>query len=432
MEYIPVFFQNEKVGELHYQDNDYQFIYDHNWTAFAISPAIPINGEVTEGAVERYLTNLFPEGDAFDVLVKSLNVRKHNVFAVLKAIGQDMSGGLVFGKTNHDDVPLRLITAEEITKRLDDGDDLLIWDGKYRLSLAGVQKKLNVLIQNKALYLADGQLASTHIMKFAKPSHRYLVANEFVCMRLAHAIGLRVAPVDHHYFGEHPALIVKRFDREIKNGQVNRYHVFDGCQALDLPPEAKYEQPFGSQRDVAHIRTGANLVDLFKLGDTLTPPIRARDALLDWTVFNLIIGNSDAHGKNISFMTTAFPVAPFYDLLSICFEAKQSNQIDSGLAMAIGDEFDPNDITAYDLLSCAEEVGIMPALIKRKITTITNRVFKEIDTLDLSDLNHGDRQYTLEMIGFIKERANYFVSELNEFDFVIEKLLADNVTKEQK
>lgn len=88
----------------------------------------------------------------------------------------------------------------------------------------------------------------------------------------------------------------------------------------------------------------------------MSPLVRVRDALLDWTLLNLIIGNnSDAHGKNIGFMASAFPVAPFYDLVSVWIE--------TGLAMAIGDQFDPNKITAYDLLSFAKEVGITPALI---------------------------------------------------------------------
>lgn len=97
MGHINVYFQNEKVGELHYQHDDYQFIYDPRWTSFPILPAILVNGEIKEGAVKRYLINLFPEGEAFDVLVKSLNVCKHNVFAILKAIDQDMSGSLSFG-----------------------------------------------------------------------------------------------------------------------------------------------------------------------------------------------------------------------------------------------------------------------------------------------------------------------------------------------
>lgn len=69
---------------------------------------------------------------------------------------------------------------------------------------------------------------------------------------------------------------------------------------------------------MALIKTGANLVDLFELGNSMSPLVRVRDALLDWTLLNLIIGNnSDAHGKNIGFMASAFPVAPFYDLVSV-------------------------------------------------------------------------------------------------------------------
>ena len=57
-------------------------------------------------------------------------------------------------------------------------------------------------------------------------------------------------------FGKHPALLVKRFDRryDVTSNRVLRKHVIDGCQALNLPRDYKYERNLGDGRDVKHIR----------------------------------------------------------------------------------------------------------------------------------------------------------------------------------
>lgn len=54
-------------------------------------------------------------------------------------------------------------------------------------------------------------------------------------------------------------------------------------------------------------------------------------------LFNLIISNSDAHGKNISFFIgkSGLIITPCYDLVSVVFEATQQHKLDTQLAMAI-------------------------------------------------------------------------------------------------
>lgn len=177
---------------------------------------------------------------------------------------------------------------------------MTLWDGKYRLSVAGVQRKLNVYVNDThELFLASGHYASTHILKFASAKHPTLVLNEFFCMRLAYQVGLTVAPVKLLKLGSYHALEVQRFDRRRSKGQVDKRHIIDACQALNLPPEFKYEQNFGSGRDVKHIRDGVSLTKLFQLAKQTSVPAHTAEQLLDWVLFNLVIGNSDAHGKTL-------------------------------------------------------------------------------------------------------------------------------------
>ena len=350
---LPLFFQGKRVGMLSHQKEAYHFQYDEYWiqTGFAISSHIPFTGEVSSDAIVNFLLNLFPEGEAFDILVSSLRVRKSNVLSILEATGQDAPGAFSFGATPQEIAERREITSEELISRLDTDDpsEIVIWDGKYRLSVAGIQRKLNILIEHKRLYLADGQYASTHIMKFSKLDHRQLVINEYVCMQLGKLAGLDVADTEYLQFGQHSSLLVTRFDREreITTGIIKKTHIIDGCQLLNLPPNYKYEQVYGSGKDVANIRDGVSIPKLFDAAKKARVPAKERLIILDWLLFNLIIGNSDAHGKNISFLLdqNGFDVAPLYDLVSISFEGLSNDKLDTGLAMAIDDEFDINGVS---------------------------------------------------------------------------------------
>jgi serine/threonine-protein kinase HipA len=55
------------------------------------------------------------------------------------------------------------------------------------------------------------------------------------------------------------------------------------------------------------------------LADACRSPAVARSRLFGWLVFNVLVGNSDAHLKNLSFLVSheGVQLAPFYDLLSV-------------------------------------------------------------------------------------------------------------------
>ncbi|MCY4228198.1 MAG: HipA domain-containing protein [Gammaproteobacteria bacterium] len=180
---------------------------------------------------------------------------------------------------------------------------LLIWDEKPRLSMAGVQDKMNILVnEHEQIGLGEGALCSTHILKFERKDCPNLVLNKFFCMKLSSAAGLPTADTEFRRFGHHPSLLVKRFDRKL-NPQaqtVSKRHVIDGCQALNLPRDYKYERNLGDGRDVLHIREGASMKKLFAFCETLSSPVQNRLWLINWQLFNLMINNYDSHGKNVS------------------------------------------------------------------------------------------------------------------------------------
>lgn len=423
------------VGTLEFTSvQDCTFQYDPQWCldGFAISPVISFKQPATAQALRNFLRNLFPEGGALDVLLQSMHLSKSNIYAVLLQIGHDTAGALTFLSPHSDMQPrsgqtadLRLVTANELSQRLNSNNpaELLFWDGKYRLSLAGVQNKLNVYVDNNQLYLAEDRYASTHIIKFASPLYPSIVLNELYCMRLAKALSIDVPDVCLFSVEQHHSLLVTRFDRRLVKEGVEKRHMIDGCQALDLPPENKYEQNFGSARDVAGIREGVSLAKLFAFAEQTSVPALTKQKILDWLLFNLLIGNSDAHGKNISFFMnhTGVTLAPFYDLVSILYEAKQQPQLDVGLAMAVGDNFDPHKITAFDLLTMAENVGIGFDLLKRRLDSMSVRCLNLAARLDFTEDNLSEEQILKirDLSDLVMQRADFLLTESRQFKNVI-------------
>lgn len=72
-----------------------------------------------------------------------------------------------------------------------------------------------------------------------------------------------------------------------------------------------------------------------------------------WVMFNYLIGNSDAHAKNISLMVNSqgYALAPFYDLL--CVQAYG----DHDLALFIGDESSFAAVGAHSWEAFCDDCG---------------------------------------------------------------------------
>ena len=96
-------------------------------------------------------------------------------------------------------------------------------------------------------------------------------------------------------------------------------------------------------------------------------------------VFNFIIGNSDAHGKNFSFFHKSgeYELSPLYDLVSTgVYEALSVN-----MAMSIDGEYNPNRITKQHFLNLAKDLEIKPSIIESIISDLTNNVLAKINEL---------------------------------------------------
>ncbi|MCF2949430.1 HipA domain-containing protein [Paraglaciecola aquimarina] len=424
---LGIFLRDTRVGTLTQDEASglLSITYQTEWqqNGYAISTGLPLDNQHSLTAAYNYLDNLLPEGEARKLLALDLGVSEKQVYPQIRVLGQDLSGAFSFTDNAADlsaAASFRLLGEQELTERLNHKEDfgLLQWDDKPRLSVAGVQDKLNVFVTAQGeIGFGDGAYCSTHILKFEKPSCEHLVLNEYICMKLSSAIGLPTAEVAFKRFGSHPALLVTRFDRRLAqtSNRVLRRHVIDGCQALNLSRDYKYERNLGDGTDVLHIRDGASLQGLFALCERTSSPVKSMQWLINWQLFNLMINNYDSHGKNVSlyFSLGDFSFTPAYDLVNVAmFE-----QFKHVLAMAMGDEFDPKSIHAYQIADFAETCGLDRKLVSRMLTDLAKSVLKALDDrhfltelIEQQTLSSAEHAYIDELLENIRMRTTHLQS----------------------
>jgi serine/threonine-protein kinase HipA len=421
----------QQVATLGYEPlNDrWSLDYNHDWVntpeAFPLSPALPLEPPATgytAGAVKRFVENLLPEGRALDITATTYHVSKSNIFALINALGTETTGAFRFWRSGEAPpsiaaTPPREVTRDELNQRLSERDavPLAVWDGKVRVSIAGVQDKLMVyfdrpLDQGGRMFLVEPPLASTHILK-PEPGRAvtpHLVVNEHFCMSLAKRMGLPVAEVSI-YRTPRPVLVVSRFDRvvlgETTGAVVKRLHIIDACQASDLPATYKYERNFGSGEHVRNIREGVSFAVLFDRVEQTVNKAAARLTMLRWALFQFLIGNSDAHGKNFSFFVRrqGLEPAPWYDLVSVV----QYSGIDHELAMAYGDAFSLDEVGAFQLADFAKRCGVDQRLLKREATRMAKLATEHAPSQALvGDYVDDERVFAGQLHDFIVGQAS--------------------------
>jgi serine/threonine-protein kinase HipA len=252
---------------------DYTAAWQQSASAFAFSPHLPLGQRAQGAAVKNFFSNLLPEGRPLEALSHAHQVSQYDVFGILRKVGRDCAGALVITEEdapppianvfNEDDY--ESVTHDDLQQRITESRaqdvPLMFWRGKRRMSLPGVQNKLGVYMDaSGGLWLPKDGAPTSHILKVGDNRHPNMVANEYFCMQLAKAIGLTVPDVQYLELPE-PVLLVQRYDRQwTADGGLLRIHQIDGCQALNLPPEQKYEEP---HYDTAP--PGASFAQLFKL-----------------------------------------------------------------------------------------------------------------------------------------------------------------------
>lgn len=350
---------------------DIAFAYAPQWlegdAPRPLSASLPLRADpFNRRECRPFFGGLLPEEGQRTAAAQALGVSPANDFALLDRLGGDVAGALQL-------LPPGVEPAEPASsgsqqpEPLDEAGILRVLDALpvrpllagqegLRLSLAGAQSKVPVVLVDGQIALPLPGQATTHILK--PPIARFpgTTENEAFVMRLAAVVGLDAAPVDFRTVQHRPFLLVERYDRRRNDiGIVCRLHQEDFCQALGVPPETKYASEGGPTFrecfDLVRRVSARPAVDVLKL--------------LDAAIFNLIVGNADAHGKNFSILygEEGPRLAPLYDLLSTIAYPELSPK----MAMRLGKKATLQEMDADSWKAFAKEAGVGWPLLRRRV-----------------------------------------------------------------
>ena len=118
------------------------------------------------------------------------------------------------------------------------------------------------------------------------------------------------------------------------------------------------------------------------------PSVQDRPQLWLALVFNVLIGNCDAHGKNFSLLydTGAPTLAPLYDLVS----TTEYPELTTRLAMRIDGAVNIEEVGLDSWVRLADEIGVSERFARRTTTAVADRVRAVMRTVGTRSDQRGE------------------------------------------
>jgi serine/threonine-protein kinase HipA len=416
---LDVYLHRELVGHL-IQDDGGQMVFDYaerwlqNPGATPLSHSLPLRRErFTRKECRGYFVGILPEESKREIIARNLGISKRNDYAMLERIGGECAGAVTFLPAG-DALPTRddhyrALSANELAGILKElpRRPLLAGETGIRLSLAGAQDKIAVRVEGDAISLPLGGAPSTHILKPAVEQFAGVVFNEAFCMRLAAATGLPAAKAEIRRVEDVEYLLVERYDRTRSQGPervtLERLHQEDFCQALGIVSEHKYQK-----------EGGPSLKQCFALlREVSSAPVLDLARLLDAVVFNFLVGNNDAHGKNFSLLyrgagtasgragmaNPEIRLAPLYDVVSTRYYPELTRE----MAMKIGGEYSSDKVSKANFEQLAEDAGLAKPLVRRRVPELAGSI---VSNLSSTGIEHPVTEVLAEQL---RARCNVFL-----------------------
>lgn len=309
-----------------------EFSYVSSWLehdqARPISLSLPLSENALRGSVvSSFFDNLLP--DSADIRRRIRNrydAASSSAFDLLAEIGRDCVGAIQLLPV--DETPAqqgaiegRKVSDHEIAEIIKGltatGSGGRVSDEEFRISLAGAQEKTALLRVGNRWMIPHGTTPSTHILKL--PLGRigglgldmsHSVENEWLCAKIATAIGLATANCEIRRFGDVTALVVERFDRRFSEAKTSivRIPQEDFCQVTATASDRKYEFDGGPGiRDIMDVLLGSQNAT------------KDRESFFTAQILFWILAAPDGHAKNFSVFIERggrFRLAPLYDIMS--------------------------------------------------------------------------------------------------------------------
>jgi len=357
VESLPVHFSDQLVGEL---------VHDRGRLALrylagggrAVARGLPVRQDpYGDEECRAFVANLLPEGDWRGLLCRRLGLPPSDDFGLVRHLGHDCAGAVTFEETSTEPAggAYTPLPEPELRRWLKDAMARPTPQEApgLRRALSGAQDKLILHLAEGEPYLCERGAPSTVILKpdiaGGFKGVELSALNELFCMQLALAVGLR-APRSFWFAG---AYAVERFDRALAGSHLRRVHQEDFAQLLGLPPAAKYDITW---RDCFAV-----------VKQHLNDAEAARRELIERLLFNLLIGNADAHGKNFAVLFgdhegQPAELAPAYDLL--CTQAYPA--LSDAFVMKVGPARRQDELTPAAWQQLASEAGVPVDWLKQR------------------------------------------------------------------
>lgn len=403
MRTLVVYSGRTEVGRLEEGDDIWAFEYSSAWQesgqSFDLSPALPrgkarhVDGS-THRPVQWFFDNLLPEEMLRQAIAKEACIRDHDdAFALLEYLGAESAGSLTLlpvGTPLPQEFSFRPLPDSELSQRIANLPRYSLSNGApKKMSLAGAQHKLLVVLKKSELFEPEGATPSTWILKPDHPDYEAYPAssfNEYLTMRLARAARLAVPTVELRYVPQ-PVYLVERFDRithraalseggEREPAPIERRHIVDACQLLNKARTFKH--------------TGATLQTLNDIINAVTNKAAARTALFRWLVFNFLASNDDCHLKNLSFFMErdgSVTLAPHYDLLCTgayhtrAFANEHALWPDLPMAIAFPECTRFGDVRIGHVTQAAQALGLTPSMGTRILSEVHRGMSRELERI---------------------------------------------------
>ena len=358
-----------------------------------ISLSLPLSDvEYSQKKCLPFFEGLLPEGDVKRRISDFLHISETSTLKLLQDLGGECAGMISilpegeinrtknsydFSLDNYE--PLAKEKLSEYIKNINTRP-LLKAKAQLRLSLAGAQEKLPLVYKDSEFYLPQKGAPSTHIIKpTGQGELSDLSANEYICMKLAERSGLRVPRTELMQIEGSEFLLIERYDRICQKNRISRIHQEDICQALGVLSDFKYQNDGGPSI--------ADICDLLKTKTSI--PLLELRAFLQYVLFNFIIGNCDAHGKNYSLILqdNFVKLAPIYDTVCTLIYPNLTQK----LSMKIGKHVEIKKINCDDFAILAEQFGLKTKIVVDTYCELVEKLSRGLDYVkaDPALSNHG-------------------------------------------
>ncbi len=347
------------------------FVYDDG-AEYDLSLSVPRDGEAKPGAPGVFLEALLPETPGVREKIQQITgAATPESWDLLAAIGGDLQGGLVL----HPDSNGRSL-SEPLMYDAHDGDIadriLQIRRGGLgysnttappRFSVAGAQAKFTLARTPYGNFWTDAATPSSHIIKPETREHDGLELIEAATLALANRAGVPAPRAEQVAFAGETAFQIARFDRGVDaNGVPTRLHAEDMTQALGFTGDKYHVDP-------------DEVVGLLRLA---TGSDEEGYSFYRQYIFNVLIGNADAHGKNYSIIHTSdgIKLSPLYDSIPLSMFPDYSAE----LAMPVDAATRFRQVTPTDWDASARASGLDPDRVADTVSEVAAAIHEHLDS----------------------------------------------------